>query len=126
MRVFLYELDKRIVIFVDICQVNYYQMITQFGERIRSLRTQQAFLLRQVASALEIDTALLSKIERGERFIKKEQVTQVAIILKADAEELLTLWLADQVMDVLKDEKLADEALKKVSKNINAKKKSGK
>lgn len=97
-------------------------MATQFGERIRALRTQQALLLRQVAAALEIDTALLSKIERGERLIKKEQVAQVATILKADAEELLTLWLADQVMHVLKDEKLADEALKTVSKNIKKKK----
>ena len=101
-------------------------MVTQFGERIRALRTQQSLLLRQVSAALEIDTALLSKIERGERLIKKEQVAQIAIILKVDVEELLTLWLADQVMDVLKDEKLADEALKKVSKNINAKKKTRK
>jgi hypothetical protein len=31
---------------------------------------------------------------------------------------LLTLWLTDQVMDVVKDEPLADEALKTVSKNI--------
>ena len=97
-------------------------MTTQVGERIRALRTQQGLWLRQLASALEMDTALLSKIERGERLIKKEQVAQVATILKADAEELLTLWLADQVMDVLKDEKLADKALKTVSKNIKKKK----
>lgn len=97
-------------------------MATQFGERIRALRTQQGLLLRQVASALEMDTALLSKIERGERLIKKEQVSQIAAILKAATEELHTLWLADQVMDVLKDEKLADEALKTVSKNIKKKK----
>lgn len=97
-------------------------MISQFGERIRMLRTQQGLLLRQVASALEMDTALLSKIERGERLIKKEQISQIAAALQADAEELLTLWLADQVMDVLKDEKLAGDALKTVSKNIKNKK----
>lgn len=101
-------------------------MATQFGERIRALRTQQGLLLRQVASTLEMDTALLSKIERGERLIKKEQVSEIATILKVDTEELHTLWLADQLMDVLKDEKLADEALKKVSQNIHEKKKSGK
>lgn len=69
-------------------------------------------LLRHVASALDIDTALLSKIERGSR---------MAAVLKADKEELITLWLADQVMNVLKDEKMADEALKTVSKNIKKK-----
>lgn len=94
-------------------------MIPQLGARIRALRTEQGLLLRQLASALNMDTALLSKIERGERPIKKEQVPQIAQVLKATKEELLTLWLADQVMDVLKDEKLADEALKTVSKNIN-------
>ena len=97
-------------------------MATQFGERIRALRIKQKLLLRQVASMLEMDTALLSKIERGDRLIKKEQIKLLSKILKAGSDELTTLWLADQLMDVLKDEKFADEALKKVSKNIkNAK-----
>jgi HTH-type transcriptional regulator, competence development regulator len=97
-------------------------MATQFGDKIRSLRTNQKMLLRHVASALDIDTALLSKIERGGRAIKKEQIPLIAEILHADQEELKTLWLADQVMNVLKDEKMADEALKEVSKNIKKKK----
>lgn len=97
-------------------------MATQFGERIRALRVKQKLLLRQVASALEMDTALLSKIERGDRPIKKEQICLLAKVLKTNEDDLTTLWLADQLMDVLKDEKFADEALKKVSKNIkNAK-----
>jgi len=97
-------------------------MATHFGDKIRSLRTNQKMLLRHVASALDIDTALLSKIERGGRAIKKEQIPLIAEILHADQEELKTLWLADQVMNVLKDEKMADEALKEVSKNIKKKK----
>ncbi len=97
-------------------------MATQFGDKIRLIRTNQKMLLRHVASALDIDTALLSKIERGSRVIKKEQIPSIAAVLKADKEELITLWLADQVMNVLKDEKMADEALKTVSKNIKKKK----
>lgn len=93
-------------------------MATQFGERIRALRTKHKLLLREVASELSMDTALLSKIERGDRPVKKEQIPLFAEMFKYDEDELTTLWLADQVMDVLKDEKLADEALKKVSKNI--------
>lgn len=96
-------------------------MATQFGDKIRLMRTNQKMLLRHVASALDIDTALLSKIERGSRVIKKEQIPLIAAVLKADKEELITLWLADQVMNVLKDEKMADEALKTVSKNIKKK-----
>lgn len=96
-------------------------MATQFGDKIRLIRTNEKMLLRHVASALDIDTALLSKIERGIRVIKKEQIPLIAAVLKADKEELITLWLADQVMNVLKDEKMADEALKTVSKNIKKK-----
>lgn len=93
-------------------------MATQFGELIRELRTKQKLLLREVAAQLNMDTALLSKIERGDRPIKKEQISLFAEMFKYDEDELTTLWLADQLMDVLKDEKLADQALKKVSKNI--------
>ncbi|NSL88961.1 helix-turn-helix transcriptional regulator [Chitinophaga sp. Mgbs1] len=96
-------------------------MATQFGDKIRLIRINQKMLLRHVASALDIDTALLSKIERGSRVIKKEQIPLIAEVLKTDKEELITLWLADQVMNVLKDEKMADEALKTVSKNIKKK-----
>lgn len=95
--------------------------MSQFGNKIRQLREQQNLLLRQVAPLLEIDTPLLSKIERGERTAKKEMVNKLADILKTDREELLTLWLADQVYDVVKDEDVANEAIKNVSKKIKKK-----
>lgn len=93
-------------------------MATQFGDRIRYLRVKQNFLLRQVASKLDVDTSIISKIERGERPIKKEQIAILADILRVDKEELLTLWLADQVYNVIQGEPLADEALKSVSRKI--------
>lgn len=96
-------------------------MANQFGDRVRQLREQQNLLLRQVAPLLEIDTPLLSKIERGERTAKKEMVNKLSEILKADKEELLTLWLADQVYDVVKDEDVANEAIENVSKKIKKK-----
>ena len=93
-------------------------MANQFGERLKQLREQNTLLQRQVASLLEIDTAMLSKIERGERKAKKEQVMQLAEIMKVSNDELITLWLADQLQDVIEGEALADEALKNVSNNI--------
>jgi transcriptional regulator with XRE-family HTH domain len=93
-------------------------MATQLGDKIRELRTKQNLLLRQVASKLDVDTSIISKMERGERPIKKEQVAILAEILNAAKQELLILWLADQVMDVIKDEQFADEALKSVTKKV--------
>ena len=91
-------------------------MESQFGAKIRALREKQNLFLRQVASLLEMDTAQLSKIEKGSRQLKREQIPVIAEILKADNEELLTLWLADQLMEVLNGEPLADEAIKSVTK----------
>jgi transcriptional regulator with XRE-family HTH domain len=97
-------------------------MTTQFGSRVRELRTQQKMLLRQLASRLDVDTSIISKVERGDRQLKKDQIPLLAEILKADKDELITLWLADQVFDVIKDETMADEALKSVSRKIKKKK----
>ena len=36
-----------------------------FGNKIRELRDEQELLQRQLAAALEIDTPMFSKIERG-------------------------------------------------------------
>ena len=93
-------------------------MVTQLGEKIRALRTAQNMLLRQLASKLEIDASIISKMERGERRIKKEYVAIFADILKANEGELMILWLADQVMDVIKDEPFANQALKSVTQKI--------
>ena len=74
------------------------------GNKIRSLRDEQGILQRQVAAYLEIDTPMFSKIERGDRRAKRSQVIQMATYFKADEKEMLTLWLADKVLDALEDE----------------------
>ena len=106
------------LIFANICQDNIIIMATQFGERIRELRTKQNLLLRQLASQLDVDTSIISKVERGDRQLKKEQIPLLAQILKADVEELQTLWLADQLYNMVQGEPMADEALKSVTKQI--------
>jgi len=101
-------------------------MHSQFGERIRALREKQNLYLRQVAPLLEMDTAQLSKIEKGVRQLKRVQIPILADILKTDKDELLILWLADQLYDVVKDEKLANEAMQVAEKKINLKKRTKK
>jgi len=83
-----------------------------FGERIKELRESKELLQRQLAASLEIDTPMFSKIERGERRAKREQVLKLAGLLQVDANELLIVWLADQVYDIVKDEETAVGALK--------------
>lgn len=97
----------------------------QFGERIRELRESKELLQRQLAASLEIDTPMFSKIERGERRAKREQVLLLAKLLNTNVNNLLTLWLADQVYNLKKDEELAAQALKMAEEELkyNAKSK---
>ena len=46
-------------------------MATQFGERIRKLRTKQNMFLRELASKPDLDALIISKIERRDRQIKR-------------------------------------------------------
>jgi len=101
-------------------------MKSQFGEKVRELREKQNLYLRQVAPLLEMDTAQLSKIENGMRQLKREQIPIIAEILKDNSDELMTLWLADQIYAVVKDEKMANEAMQVAEKNINLKNKKNK
>lgn len=90
-----------------------------FGEYIRGIREEKQLLLREVASKMNIDTALLSKIERGTRMARKEQAEALAIVLKQNKNELLQFWMADKIVFMLKDEKNSTEILKIVEQKIN-------
>ncbi|MCH7408768.1 helix-turn-helix domain-containing protein [Belliella sp. DSM 111904] len=82
------------------------------GEKLRSIRKDKELTLRKVASLLDIDFAILSKMERGERRITKEVVLKLADIYKYDAEALLVLFLSDKILFEIQDEDLGIEALK--------------
>ncbi|MDR0682803.1 MAG: helix-turn-helix domain-containing protein [Dysgonamonadaceae bacterium] len=91
----------------------------KFTERIKQLREGRQMPQRQFAAALEIDTATYCKIEKGERRVKAEQVVIIADLLKTDKEELLVLWLADQVSAVVEDkQKVAEMALRIAKQNV--------
>ncbi|MBM3437076.1 MAG: helix-turn-helix transcriptional regulator [Bacteroidetes bacterium] len=82
------------------------------------MRESQELLLRQVAASIEIDQALLSKIERGERIATKNQVVALADFFKIDERELLTLWLGEKIAYEIKDEDIANDALKVAEEEI--------
>ena len=83
-----------------------------FANKIRQLREDRKLLQRHLAAVLDMDTPMFSKIERGERPAKRTQVIAIAKILTTDETELLTLWLADKILDVIENEKeLANKAL---------------
>ncbi|MDR6571256.1 helix-turn-helix transcriptional regulator [Chitinophaga ginsengisegetis] len=85
--------------------------MNRFGEEIKHLRVQKNLLQRQVANLLDIDTPMLSKIERGERPAKREQVSALCRVFETKEGDLFSLWLADKIYDLIKNEPTALKAL---------------
>ena len=82
-----------------------------FGDTIRKLREDKELPLRTVAAFLNIDLAILSKIERGHRKPARELVVKFAEYFSVKENDLLVAWLSDKVVYELEDEEVALQAL---------------
>jgi len=88
------------------------------GEKLRHIREEKELPLRKVAALLDIDVAILSKMERGERKITKEVVLKLADIYDYNADELLVSFLSDKILYEIQDEDLGIEALKVAEERV--------
>ena len=50
-------------------------------------------------------------MEQGKKFIKRDFIVKLAEIYNSNKEELLTIWLADQLLNIVKDESTALNAI---------------
>jgi len=92
-----------------------------FGKKIKELREERGLVQRQMSAALEIDTPMYSKIERGERKAKRSQIPIMAQMFEVDEKELLTIWLADKVLDAVEgEEEVKHEAVAYAQREMNA------
>lgn len=93
-----------------------------FANKIKELRESKQLLQRHISAALDMDNAMYCKIERGDRRAKREQIPLIAGILHTDTEELLILWLADQLIaTVVEDKTIAEKALKLAQQTLKNK-----
>ncbi|MDP2335308.1 MAG: nucleotidyltransferase domain-containing protein [Bacteroidota bacterium] len=88
------------------------------GKILRKLREEKQLPLRIVASFLDIDQAILSKIERGQRKISRDQVIKLAAYFEAKEDDLLIAWLSDKLVYELEDEALALKALQLAEEKV--------
>jgi len=88
------------------------------GETIRKLREEKGLPLRIVAAHLDIDQAILSKIERGKRKASRELVVKLAKFFKIANNDLLVSWLSDKLVYELADEEVAMKALQVAEKKV--------
>ena len=82
-----------------------------FQDKLKELRESHNLLQRQVAAAIDIDTAVYCKIEKGYRQVREEQVRQLALFYGIPFEELRCYWLAGKVYSLVEEEDDANRIL---------------
>lgn len=92
------------------------------GEHVRILRESQNLLLRELAAELKMDTAMLSKMERGQRPFRKEDIEKLSKALKVNQQELYKMWLADKILRTTGNDEHTKDALKIALKNCESSK----
>lgn len=88
------------------------------GDTIRKLREDKELPLRIVSAYLDIDQAILSKIERGQRKATREQVVKLAEYFKVKENDLLVAWLSDKLVYEVAEEKIALKALQVAEEKV--------
>jgi predicted nucleotidyltransferase len=88
------------------------------GDTIRKLREDKELPLRTVAAYLDIDQAILSKMERGQRKLLREHVVKLAAYFRVKEDDLLIAWLSDKLVHEVEDEQIALKALKVAEEKI--------
>jgi len=97
-----------------------------FGEIIKNARNMEAKTLSEVFFDLKIDTAIISKIERGERIATKKQVVDFISYYNLEEKEVFSAWLSERILKEYQSEKyildafkVAEEEVKYNAKPIN-------
>lgn len=79
---------------------------------LKNARETKGLKVREVSEKLQIDQALISKFESGQRNPTRKQVVQLAELLDINPEEILILWLKEKILREMDGEELALKALK--------------
>ena len=78
---------------------------------LRRLRLEHKLPLRKVAALLDMDVAILSKMERGERKLNKEVVLKFAEIYHHDPDELVIMFIGEKIVEEYGEEELVLKGL---------------
>jgi len=89
----------------------YYKSMT-IGQKIRQLREESGMKQRELAAKLDIGEGFLSKVENDQKPLKREDLSKLSKLFNVKHSDLETLWLANKVYDLIKNEKQGLDALK--------------
>lgn len=84
---------------------------TAIGDRLRKLRKEKTWPLRKVAAMLDMDVAILSKIERGQRPLTQEIIQKLAFIYDVEAQPLIVRYLNEKLIHEYGQDESGREAI---------------
>lgn len=89
----------------------------KFGELIRKHREEKGLPLRKIAAELDVDTSILSKIERSERFATSDLIPILSKKLGIEFKKLQMLFLTEKINSEYGEEPFLVETLKQIIKS---------
>ena len=90
-----------------------------FGDYIRELREKQNLPLRKVAAFIDVDTSILSKIERGERTATRENICGLADFFSINRQALWDDYMGEYIAKMIYREKNSNIILDTARKKTN-------
>ncbi len=91
------------------------------GEKLKELREAKGLVQRQVAADLQVDTAYISKMEHNEKPVSRIHLKKLSKLYSFPENELLPIWLADKVLQLVEDEKHSVQALEMALNKVKTK-----
>lgn len=92
----------------------------ELGPWLRCLRTEKKLVLRQVAAAVDMDMAHLSKVELGDRLPTQEQATALAHFYGIPPDEIEAARMAGKFLRDLRGHPAASRAIELVQESAAA------
>jgi transcriptional regulator with XRE-family HTH domain len=93
--------------------------LKSLGELLKEGRQTKRLLLREVAAAINADTAMISKFENGKRTPTRKQISLLSGVLDLNEKEVLVTYLSDKVVLELAKENCAKDVLRMVEKKLD-------
>lgn len=88
------------------------------GSHLKNLRLESGKTLHELAMKVDIDSPMLSKIERGHRLPTKDQIKKISAYFKTSETALTTMLTAEKILKEFGVNQVTYEAVKNVEKEL--------
>lgn len=88
------------------------------GEMLREQRKAKKLSLRDVSNQLDLDVAIISKLERGERAFNKKLIIAFSTLYQLDVKQLLAIFYADKLLKDIDDDEIVLDAIRLAEESV--------